>query len=91
MMSAPEPSRIALRDHQVTHLGGAAALLTGCLDELVAVGRLPPSRRPRTEVAVWAAVHGLALPLTDRTLRTLPPAEREQVISRTLDVVGAGI
>ena len=75
----------------VAHLGGAAALLIGCLDELVAVGRLPSSRRPRTEVAAWAAVHGLALLLTDGPLRTLPRAERERVIARTLDVVGAGI
>lgn len=82
---------VCFRDHDVAHLGGAAALLTGCLDELVAVGRLPSSRRPRTEVAAWAAVHGLALLLTDGPLRTLPPAERERVIARTLDVVGAGI
>ncbi len=82
---------VCLRDHDVAHLGGAAALLIGCLDELVAVGRLPSSRRPRTEVAAWAAVHGLALLLTDGPLRTLPRAERERVIARTLDVVGAGI
>ena len=82
---------VCLRDHDVAHLGGPAALLTGCLDQLVTVGRLPRTRRPRTEVAAWSAVHGLALLLTGGPLRTLPPAERERVIARTLDVVGAGI
>lgn len=91
-----------LRDHDLVHDdragshdtagdGGVAALLQGCLDDLVRVGRLPAARRPRTEVAAWAAVHGLALLLTTGPLAALADAEREAVIERTLEVVGAGI
>lgn len=80
-----------LRDHDLAHDGGVAALLNACLDELVAVGRLPTGRRPRTEVAAWAAVHGLALLLTSGPLAALTGAEKEAVIERTLEVVGAGI
>ena len=80
-----------LRDHDLAHDGGVAALLNGQLDELVALGRLPAARRPRSEVAAWAAVHGLALLLTSGPLAMLDPAERDAVIERTLEVVGCGI
>jgi AcrR family transcriptional regulator len=80
-----------LRDHDLAHEGGVAALLNACLDELVELGRLPAARRPRTEVAAWAAVHGLAVLLTTGPLAGLDPVEREAVIGRTLEVVGSGI
>ena len=67
------------------------ALLEQVLDELVDAGALPPERRPRASVAAWAAVHGLAVLLTEGPLRRLPPAERRRVVDRTLDMVEAGL
>ena len=80
-----------VRDADVMPDEGVAALLTACLDDLVAAGGLPVERRPATEVAAWAAVHGLALLLTEGPLRRLDEAAREKVIDRTLEVVGCGI
>lgn len=66
-------------------------LLGGCLDELVAAGGLDPARRPWTDVAAWAAVHGLAVLLLGGPLSGLAPADREAAIERTLDVLLAGL
>ena len=52
------------------------ALLEGCIDELVATGVLPPERRRDAAAAAWAAVHGLAMLLTEGPLRRLPAARR---------------
>ena len=67
------------------------ALLAQCVDALVDVGVLPASRRPDAPAAAWAAVHGLALLLTEGPLRRLPPARRAAVVDRTLDVVQRGL
>ncbi len=88
----PGPFGLAcLRDHDLVHDDGVAALLNACLDELVSLGRLPADRRPHSEVAAWAAVHGLALLLTTGPLAAVVGAAREAVIGRTLDAVGTGI
>ena len=67
------------------------ALLAQCVDALVDAGVLPESRRPDAPAAAWAAVHGLALLLTEGPLRRLPPARRAAVVDRTLDVVQRGL
>ena len=67
------------------------ALLAGCVDDLVATGALPEHRRPDAPAAAWAAVHGLALLLTEGPLRRLPPTRRTAVVDRTLDVVQRGL
>ena len=41
-------------------------VLAARLDELVAVGALPPERRPGAEYAAWSAVHGLSTPARRR-------------------------
>jgi AcrR family transcriptional regulator len=67
------------------------ALLAGCVDDLVDAGVLPEQRRRDAPAAAWAAVHGLALLLTEGPLRRLPPARRAAVVDRTLDVVQRGL
>ncbi|WGX94901.1 TetR/AcrR family transcriptional regulator [Nocardioides sp. L-11A] len=66
-------------------------LLGEMLDELVAVGYLAPDDRPDAEAGPWAAVHGLAMLLTDGPLSDLGEAERETAIARTLDLVTRGL
>lgn len=66
-------------------------LLEACIDDLVAVGALPPSRRADAAPAAWAAVHGLAVLLTEGPLRRLDEAQRRRVVARTLTMVGAGL
>ena len=65
--------------------------MTGMLDELVAVGWLAPADRPGAEAGPWAAVHGLALLLVDGPLKDLTPAEREDAIERTLELMTRGL
>jgi AcrR family transcriptional regulator len=67
------------------------ALLSARLDELVAVGALPPERRPGAELAAWSMVHGLSNLLLDGPLRALPPDERDAAVRTALAVVHRGL
>lgn len=68
----------------------AFGLLVGCIDELVAVGVLPAERRDGAEYPAWSAVHGLATLLLG-PLASLPAAERDRALERTLRVVVSGL
>ncbi len=65
------------------------ALLSGCLDALVAVGVLAPARRPGAELKAWTVVHGYAsLALGGGPLASLEPLE--DVLDFVVDgIVGA--
>ena len=67
------------------------ALLEGCIDELVRTGVLPAARRSDAAAAAWAAVHGVAVLMTEGPLRRLPADRRDRVARRTLDMVEAGL
>ena len=54
-------------------------------------GVLPASRRRDAATAAWAAVHGVALLLTEGPLRRLPEQRRTAVVDRVLDVVEQGL
>jgi AcrR family transcriptional regulator len=75
----------------VTDQDTSYAIMSDALDELVAHGALPPERRPFTDVALWAAVHGLSVLFLDTDLAMLPEPAREAAIERLLDVVFHGI
>ena len=66
-------------------------ILSGSLDELVAVGLLDPVRRPVAPIAFWAAVHGLATLFVDGPLAALAEREQAAAIQRTLDILIEGI
>ena len=66
-------------------------MLAGCIDDLVAAGELPEARQDDAAIAAWSAVHGLAVLLTEGSLRHLPEDRRRQVIDRTLDMVERGL
>lgn len=70
---------------------GPFQLLAATLDELVACGRLDPARRPFTDVAAWASVHGMSLLLLDGPLARLAEKEREAAIARQAEIFMAGI
>lgn len=67
------------------------ALLAARLDELVAVGALPPERRPRAEYVAWSAVHGLSSLLVDGPLRAIPDDEIERAITTVIAAVARGL
>lgn len=65
-------------------------LLVSALDDLVAVGYLSPDRRPISEITAWAMVHGLAS-LLDGPLADLPENMRDEVVVRSMLVLGHGL
>ena len=66
-------------------------MLSARLDELVAVGALPPERRPGAEYAAWSAVHGLSSLIVDGPLRDIPDDEIERGVSAVIGVVRRGL
>jgi AcrR family transcriptional regulator len=69
----------------------AFEILSSCLDELVASGALPPSRRAGAEIGPWSAVHGLASLLVDGPLRGAPPRQRAAALGTVLELVRRGL
>jgi AcrR family transcriptional regulator len=67
------------------------AMLAEVLDELLAAGRMPASRRPYAEIAAWSPLHGLCLMFLDGSLALPGDEQRDEVIERVLDVVAAGL
>ncbi len=70
---------------------GPYELLVSCVDELVTTGVLAPEQRAFTDVAAWAAVHGLAVLLLDGPLAELGSDEQQASIDRLLDLVDGGL
>jgi AcrR family transcriptional regulator len=66
-------------------------LLATAVDDLVSAGVVPAQRRPHTETAAWASVHGLSVLLLDGPLRAMPESEREAALNRMLQVVVHGL
>jgi AcrR family transcriptional regulator len=69
----------------------AFQLLSEALDTLGTVGLLPADRRPYAEIFAWSCAHGLAMLLLDGPLSSLPDAEREHAVQRSLDGVLDGL
>jgi AcrR family transcriptional regulator len=66
-------------------------LLSDRLDELVASGAIPASRRSRAEIGPWAAVHGLSTLVIDGPLRGLPDAELQAAMDTLVSLVTRGL
>jgi AcrR family transcriptional regulator len=66
-------------------------MLSARLDELVAVGALPPERRPGAEYAAWSAVHGLSSLLVEGPLRDIPDDEIDRAVGTVIRVVQRGL
>lgn len=66
-------------------------ILSWCLDELVATGAVPASRRPGAELGPWSAVHGLASLLVDGPLRGAAPEVRAAAIDTVMGLVERGL
>ena len=73
------------------HDTGPYGLLNDVLDELVDVGYLDPARRPSSDLACWAAVHGFAQLCLDGPLRLFPEDLREAALERLLDTIERGL
>ncbi|KAA9163634.1 TetR/AcrR family transcriptional regulator [Amycolatopsis acidicola] len=61
------------------------------IDELAEIGYLPPQRRPMSEVAIWSAVHGLAMLFLDGPLGDASEEIRQAAIERTFEVTATGL
>lgn len=70
---------------------GPYGLLNAVLDEMVVAGTLAPDRRPGSDVACWAAVHGFSGLCLDGPLRLLPADLRAAALERLLDTVDRGL
>lgn len=69
----------------------AFRMLGQALDELVACGRIPAARRPMMDLAVWAAVHGMATLLLDGPLSRLPIEARPALVESILTLIEYGL
>jgi AcrR family transcriptional regulator len=65
-------------------------VLAEVLNEAQAAGLLDPRRRPGAEIAVWSAVHGLAVLLLDGPLPTAPQAV-ESAMGKVFDLIERGL
>lgn len=65
--------------------------LNAALDDLVAAGALPASRRQGAEYLAWSTVHGMALLALDGPMQGLPPAALDAMGQRLLDMVERGL
>jgi AcrR family transcriptional regulator len=65
-------------------------LLTQSLDEYVASGLMPASRREGAEFLAWSAVHGFAMLVLDGPLRALPRSTVDALTQQVIDMVDAG-
>jgi len=70
---------------------GPYGILNEVLDELVSVGYLAPERRPGSDVACWAAVHGFSALCLDGPLGPMPSDLRSAALERLLDTVDRGL
>ena len=91
VLEQPGLFQVASRHDAESADGGPFALLQGCIDDLVVTGALPRERRRHAATAAWATVHGLALLLTEGSLRRLPEDRRTAVVDRALDLVVSGL
>ncbi len=69
----------------------AYRMLAETLDDLANHGQIGPEYRSHAESAAWALVHGLAVLLLDGPLVLLSEEEREEAITRSLDLAVGGI
>ena len=69
----------------------AYRMLSAVVDELFAFGQLAPDRRPNIEIAIWAAMHGLATLMVNGHLMRMPDNEREAAVARLTDMVLRGV
>ncbi|HVW43286.1 MAG TPA: TetR/AcrR family transcriptional regulator [Amycolatopsis sp.] len=61
------------------------------IDDLAAIGYLPPERRPMAEVAIWSAVHGLAMLFLDGPLHDADEQTRLLAVERSFEVTAVGL
>ena len=69
----------------------AFRLLGSALDELESLGYLSTRAREGGEYIAWAVVHGLAHLSLSGPLAQMPPAERDQLVDRALQVLTRGL
>lgn len=70
----------------------AYSVLTDVLDELVAAGVLTQQRRDAgVDIALWSAIHGLAILCMDGPLAELSRGEQESMLTTVEDVLLHGI
>jgi AcrR family transcriptional regulator len=66
-------------------------MLNVALDDLVAVGYLPPKDRVGADVTCWSVVHGFAILNVEGPLRGLAPAERDAALTTLLLSIDRGL
>ncbi len=84
------PESVAEHEEPDTSTGPYAFLNT-VLDDLVAVGALPPEHREGADAACWAMVHGFAELHVHGPLREVPAEARDQMLEAVLAVIQRGL
>ncbi|MGH9122003.1 MAG: TetR/AcrR family transcriptional regulator [Acidimicrobiales bacterium] len=70
---------------------GPFEILSARLDALMETGGLRPGAREGADVAVWSAVHGLAMLILEGPLGSLPETQRQDAIDSVLGLLGGAL
>jgi AcrR family transcriptional regulator len=85
-LGLPMPGAVSLQDES------AFGVLADVLDDLVAAGLLTAERRAAgVDVALWSAVHGLAVLCLDGPLADLPREQQYALLTTVTDVLFHGL
>lgn len=97
-LAEPGLFRTAFAPGEMQHNGSTVspdrhpfAILSRCIDDLVATEVLTPSLRDGLDEAAWAAVHGLATLYLDGPLAAADADRKQLIVDRLLDVIEVGI
>jgi AcrR family transcriptional regulator len=75
----------AFRAVPMEALIGPYEQLTDALDECLAVGFMPPEKRPGAELTCWAVVHGFSMLYGTGPMRDVSKRQRDADLERLLD------
>lgn len=86
-----DEARVTPEAEKPAEVAGPYQMLGQALDEMVAVGAMPASRRAGAEVACWSAVHGFAVLHIDGPLSAVSARERVRQLDALLDTLESGL
>jgi AcrR family transcriptional regulator len=90
-LAEPGLFAVAFSHVSIGDLSGPYELLGAALDDCVAAGYLPESKREGAELSCWAGVHGFAMLYSTGPMSDAPRKQRDADLERLLDRIDEGL